>query len=267
MQSFMASDGTRIAYDEWGREAANTGLPPVVLHHGFIANATLNWVGPGVVSALTRAGRHVVALDARGHGASDKPHDPSFYGEERMAADVRQLIDILGTPQVDLVGYSMGALVSLVVASQDRQDARVRRLVVGGVGAGATETGGVNSSLLSREAVAAALLAENPADIADPAGALFRRFADRVGGDREALAASAAARHITGIPLAQITAPTLVIAGTEDQLAARPEVLASAIPNARLKRIPGDHLAAVLDPQFAPAIVAFLAARSDSLQE
>ncbi|HEX6817462.1 MAG TPA: alpha/beta hydrolase [Ktedonobacterales bacterium] len=263
MQSFTASDGTRIAYDEWGRETGDTGLPPVVLHHGFIANANLNWVGPGVVNALTSAGRRVVALDARGHGASDKPHDASFYGEERMAADLRQLFDILGAPQVDLVGYSMGALVSLVVASQD---ARVRRLVVGGVGAGAAEAGGVSSRVLSRDAIAAALLAKDPASISDPVGALFRSFAERVGGDREALAASAAAHHVTSIPLAQITAPTLVIAGRQDQLAARPEVLANAIPNARLKLIPGDHLAAVLDPQFAPSIVEFLAARSESSQ-
>lgn len=263
MQSFTAADGTRIAYDEWGRETADGGLPPVVLHHGFIANANLNWVGPGVVNALVRAGRYVVALDARGHGASDKPHDPSFYGEERMATDLRRLVDILGSPQVDLAGYSMGALVSLVVASQD---ARVRRLVVGGVGAGAAEPGGVNSRVLARDAVASALLTENPAGITDPVAALFRRFVDRVGGDREALAASALTRHITSIPLAQISAPTLVIAGAEDQLAARPEVLANAIPNAQLKRIPGDHLAAVLDPQFAPAIVEFLSAPSGSIQ-
>jgi pimeloyl-ACP methyl ester carboxylesterase len=71
-----------------------------------------------------------VALDARGHGASGKPHDPSFYGEEKMAGDLRQLFDLSGTQQVDLVGYSMGANVSLLTASQDT---RVRRLMVCGV--------------------------------------------------------------------------------------------------------------------------------------
>ncbi len=186
MRFFTAADGTQIAYDEWGRETADPALPPVVLHHGFIADANLNWVGPGVVNALVNAGRHVVALDARGHGASGKPHDASFYGEGKMAGDLRQLFDIIGAPQVDLAGYSMGSIVSLVVASQD---ARVRRLVVGGVGAGVTQPGAVNSRLLSRDAIVAALLAENPESVTEPTAALFRRFADRVGGDRQALAA------------------------------------------------------------------------------
>src|ERR1035438_9843763 len=114
----------------WGAAGA---LPPVFLHHGFIANADINWVRPGIVAALTNAGRQVVALDARGHGSSDKPHDPSYYGEEKMARDLRQLFDSIGAVRVDLVGYSMGAIVSLIAASQDE---RIRRLVVGGVGSG-----------------------------------------------------------------------------------------------------------------------------------
>jgi pimeloyl-ACP methyl ester carboxylesterase len=49
------------------------------------------------------------------------------------------LLDLIGEPQFDLVGYSMGAVVALLVASED---ARVRRLVVGGVGSGVVECGG-----------------------------------------------------------------------------------------------------------------------------
>lgn len=60
------------------------------------------------------------------------------------------------------------------------------------------------------------------------------------------------------IPFGQITAPTLVLVGDADPIAARPEVLAAAVPRAQLRVITGDHLSAVTDPAFAPAIVEFL---------
>lgn len=189
-------------------------------------------------------------------GASDKPHDPAFYGEEKMAQDLHRLLDIVGTSRVDLVGYSMGAVVSLITASQDQ---RVRRLVVGGVGAGVLEQGGVDTRVAARNAIAAAMLAQHPGTITHPVAAAFRSFADRVGADREALAAHASAMHMSKILLSQITAPTLVIAGDNDAFAARPEVLAASIPNARSLLLPGDHLSVVPTPQFASAIVEYLA--------
>ena len=126
-ERFETSDGVGIVWHEWGAELAG---PPVVLHHGFGASAKLNWLGAGVIAALTAAGRRVIALDARGHGESDKPHDPAFYGEDRMARDVSELIDHLGFPEFDLVGYSMGAIVSLIAGSREP---RIRRLVIGRV--------------------------------------------------------------------------------------------------------------------------------------
>lgn len=265
MPRFSSFDGTEIAYQEWGADAAGVAdttqaaaLPPVVLHHGFIADANLNWVGPGVVAALVRVGRRVLALDARGHGASEKPHDPSFYGEDKMAADLRRLFDLTGAPQLDLVGYSMGAVVSLLTASQDT---RVRRLVVGGVGGGLVERQGLVASQATpaaRSGIAAALRAPDAASIQDPIAMRFRILADRVGTDREALAACAEASFSSTIPFGQIVSPTLVLVGDVDPLAAQPEALAAAIPQARLRIIAGDHLSAVLNPAFAPAIVEFL---------
>ena len=88
---------------------APSGEPPVVLHHGFVADANLNWAGPGVVAALVAAGRYVVAApDARGHGASSKPHDPAAYGEGAMARDLGTLFDVIGADAVDLAGYDGG---------------------------------------------------------------------------------------------------------------------------------------------------------------
>ncbi|WP_225755268.1 alpha/beta fold hydrolase [Actinotalea sp. Marseille-Q4924] len=249
--SFRSDDGVWIAYRCWG---ADDGIP-VVLHHGFGAGADLDWVGIGVVGALTAAGRRVVALDARGHGGSDKPHDPARYGEPRMAQDVVALLDVLDAPDVDLVGYSMGAVVALLTAARDR---RVRRLVVGGIGVAALELGGVDTRALDPDALTHALLTDDPASISDAGAAAFRGLADSTGADRLALAAQASAVHRGQIPFAEITVPTLVLAGRDDPLAPRPETLAAALPAGSLRLVDGDHGAALHDAGFREAIVAFV---------
>jgi pimeloyl-ACP methyl ester carboxylesterase len=250
--AFVAADGVRIAYRWWEGPSRR---PPVVLHHGFTVDAVVNWVYPGVVSALTGVGRQVWAPDARGHGLSDCPHDPDCYGEAKMAGDLIELLDVIGVDEVDLVGYSMGAVVSLLVAAQDD---RVRRVAIGGVGCAVVELGGVDTRVMSPDAVAAALLAEDPDTIEDPGAANFRRMAEGIGADRVALAAQAARRHAEPIALDRITAATLLVVGDEDPLAARPEVLSGAIAGARLERVSGDHLTAVGDPRFARLIVEHL---------
>ncbi len=253
MPAFTSVDGLEIAYYEWGTGPGR----PVVLHHGFSSGALHGWERRGVVAALTGAGHRVVAIDARGHGASAKPHDPARYGEEMMAGDLRRLLDIIAAPEADLVGYSMGAIVSLILACRDP---RIRALVTGGVGAGVAELGGLDTRAIPGQAMADALRAEDPATIGHPAAAAFRAFADQVGGDRLALAAQAEAAHAAAIPLHQITARTLVIAGDKDPLAARPEVLAAAIPGAELAVLPGDHLSVPASAPFATALVDFLGA-------
>jgi pimeloyl-ACP methyl ester carboxylesterase len=251
VERFQASDGISIAYHTWGDDRSR---PPILLHHGFAASARTNWEAPGIVAALNGAGRRVVAPDARGHGDSEKPHDSRFYGEERMARDLGELLALLDEPQVDLVGYSMGAIVALIAATRE---SRLRRLVVGGVGEGVVECGGVDRRAVSNRSIIEALLAEDPASIADAGAATFRRFADATGADRLALAAQAAVVHAAPIALGAIHVPTLVIAGDADPLAVRPERLADAIPGSQLLWVSGNHLSAVADPRFAAAIVDF----------
>lgn len=250
-ERFVASDGIGIVWHEWGSDAER---PPVVLHHGFGAHAKLNWVGAGVVKALTDAGRRVIAIDARGHGESDKPHDPAFYGEDRMAKDLSELFDRLGLSQVDLVGYSMGAIVSLICATREP---RLRRLVIGGVGDGILAQGGVDTRVVSNLDIVKALLADDLADI-PPSARGFRQLADATGADRKALAAQAQVVHASRIPLEDIKVPALVLAGDNDPLAARPERLAGAIAGAQVRLAPGDHRSVVAAPQFVGAILEFL---------
>ena len=258
MKSFKTWDGLEIAYQEWGREngEAAGGLPPVVLHHGFVANADANWLATGVVEALTAAGRKVIAPDARGHGRSEKPHDPDRYGEQRMARDLAVLIDTIEADEIDLVGYSMGAIVSLLFASSDK---RVRRLVIGGVGSGVIECGGVDRRAVSNDAIIEALSAEDISGLEVPQAVAFRRLADALGADREALAAQARSVYRGEIALGRISAPTLLLAGDTDPLAIRPQTLVDALPEARLELLSGNHIEVLGDKRFKQSIVDFLA--------
>jgi pimeloyl-ACP methyl ester carboxylesterase len=254
MRSFEAGDGVEIAYQVWGPE---TERPPVLLHHGFTVDAESNWVAPGVVAALVEAGRRVVAPDARGHGRSAKPHDPESYGEDRMALDLGLLVEEIGAMRIDLVGYSMGAIVSLLYASAEEG---VRRLAIGGVGSGVIECGGVDRRWISEEEIIGALEEEDVSRLEDGGALRFRQIADAVGGDRLALAAQARGVFRGEIALDRVSAPTLLLAGESDPLAVRPEVLVEAIPDARLQLLDGDHFTALGDPRFAQGIVEHLAA-------
>jgi pimeloyl-ACP methyl ester carboxylesterase len=252
MPKLQTFDGLSLHYDVLGDRR---GRQPVVMQHGYLSDGTLNWVHTGLAPALVAAGRQVVLLDARGHGRSDKPHDPNLYGEARMARDVSSLFDALALDQADLVGYSMGAIVALLCASGER---RVRKLCVGGVGEAVVLLGGVDRRVLAPDALVEALLADDPAHIADPQAALFRAFADATGADRRAMIAQARSVHRAAIALERITAPTLIVAGRDDALAAHPERLQQAIAGARLELVNGDHLGALVDPRYGAALVEFL---------
>jgi pimeloyl-ACP methyl ester carboxylesterase len=102
------------------------------------------------------------------------------------------------------------------------------------------------------------MLADDPSAFPEPVQS-FRRNAEARGNDRLALAAQARVVNARPIALASIRVPTLVLAGTSDPLAVRPEVLAGAIPGARLELVPGDHGTSRTSPEFTRALTAFLA--------
>ena len=105
---------------------------PIVLVHGFASTKEVNWVAPGWVTTLTRAGRRVIALDNRGHGQSSKLYDPALYSTTLMAGDVRALLDHLGVARADVMGYSMGARIAAFLAVD--HPGAVRSAILGGLG-------------------------------------------------------------------------------------------------------------------------------------
>src|SRR5580698_2680688 len=122
----LVHDGVEIAFLDEGEGE------PTVLVHGFASNKEVNWVYPGWVTTLKRAGRRVIALDNRGHGASSKLYDPAAYHSALMAGDVAALLDHLGLPRADVMGYSMGARNTTFLAM--RHPERMRSGILGGVG-------------------------------------------------------------------------------------------------------------------------------------
>lgn len=236
--------------------------PPVVLVHGFAASAEHNWRAPGVAAALLAAGRRVIAFDARGHGASGKPHDPAAYDRDAMAGDVLRLMDHLGIDRADLVGYSMGGFTSASLLAKHPE--RFNSVILAGVGDSVIEPGQASMRGRSRN-IAEALGATAGAQHDDETARGFRIFAEAMGNDLAALSAVVSAPDramFDPAVLAHNTLPVMVLVGDADTLIGPSTGLAAGIRGARHVVVPGDHLTAVGQPAFRQAIVGFLAEHS-----
>jgi pimeloyl-ACP methyl ester carboxylesterase len=246
MQRFQ-HDGVDIAFLDEGQG------DPIVLVHGFASTAQVNWVYPGWVATLTSAGRRVIALDNRGHGASSKLYDSAAYHSVRMADDVRALLDHLGLGRADVMGYSMGARITAFFAHA--YPTRLRRAVLGGLGIRLVDGVGLP------ESIADALEAPTLSDVDDPMGRTFRSFAEQTRSDLKALAACirGSRQTLTRDQVAAIDAPVLVAVGSKDDVAGAAAPLAALLPHGRALDIPGrDHMLAVGDKVFKEAVLGFL---------
>ncbi len=215
------SDGVKIHYTVQGRGE------PVILIHGLFANGLLNWGLAGIPAALAERAR-VIVIDCRGHGLSDKPSGEQAYGI-KMVEDVGRLMDHLDLKSAHLIGYSMGAMISLKFASLHPE--RVRSATLGGAG-----------------------WFED--------GAVFQRLA---GGDRRAktfspLLAGFAEFAVPSETMKELRVPIEIIVGDRDparQLGVEP--LLKLRPDLRVNLITdADHLSCVLKPQFKTEIGAAL---------
>lgn len=109
---FTTSDGVKLHYVEIGDKGS-----PVILLHGFQGDVRGNWFSAGIPQALAKNHR-VIALDQRGHGQSEKPHDPAKYAGERMPDDVVELMDHLKIKKAHIGGYSMGGAITTMLMAK-----------------------------------------------------------------------------------------------------------------------------------------------------
>jgi pimeloyl-ACP methyl ester carboxylesterase len=225
---FASFDGERIAWRELGEGW------PVVLIHGYFSTAEVNWLRYGHAQAIAARGFRVIMPDLRGHGDSAKPHDPAAYPPDALMRDGLALIAHLGLTDYDLGGYSLGARTTVRMLANG---AAPRRVVLSGMG-----LKGLVFDRGTTEWMTEAFLKTTKGDPV----ALLQILDTFVDTPVEILAG--------------ISAPTLVVAGDEDDDNGSGAALAEALPHGVFREVPGNHMSAVTKAELGLAIADFLAA-------
>jgi pimeloyl-ACP methyl ester carboxylesterase len=226
---------------------------PIVLVHGFASSKEANWIDTGWVKLLVDSGYRVVAFDNRGHGQSTKFHSASDYSLDLLVNDTLELMDYLNLVSPHLMGYSMGARISARLAIGN--SSRIDKLILAGNGSSMIDGSG------DWTPVHDALLAPNLADVTDPRGIAFRKFADQTKSDLVALAKCVTAVRELFRPeeFAEILNETLIAIGTKDDIAGSGEQIVELLPNGHFLPIPNrDHMRAVGDEAYKSGVLDFL---------
>lgn len=251
-QQVHAADGTRLATYTWG----DIDAPVVVTVHGFASSARDNWVLTGWARELTSAGYRVLALDQRGHGRSQKPHQPEDYGIRTLVTDVETVMDAYLVDDAFYLGYSLGARVGWEVVRDLPH--RIGRAVLGGV------PDGIPLARLDLDQVRAYIADGTP--VSDPTTQNYIALTERVpDNDLSALVALAEGMRSSGAidpdPSDAPTRPILFATGSKDTIIEGSRALASAAPDARFFEIPNrNHFNAPGSRDFKEAALAFLGA-------
>jgi pimeloyl-ACP methyl ester carboxylesterase len=123
---FRGADDLALVADEWNRGVGTaSGRPSILMLHGGGQNR-YSWKNTGQV--LADDGFHVVALDSRGHGDSDRS-PTADYSVESLCADTLRVVDQIGGPTV-LIGASMGGLTGILAAHQAGADVITKLVLV-----------------------------------------------------------------------------------------------------------------------------------------
>jgi len=226
--SYADNQGIRIHYRVEGEG------PPLVLQHGFTQSID-DWYEFGYVDAFKRDYR-LILVDARGHGQSDKPHDPSAYGLDKWVTDITSVVDAIGVAKAHFWGYSMGGWIGFGMAKYAPD--RVDRLVIGGSHPYARDQSPARQFLRahlgdSNDEFISAL--ENRSGACSSAARKARLGAV----DREAFLALSQDRPELSNTLAGMRMPTCLYAGDADPLCLQAKAASQLIPGAVFFSLPG----------------------------
>lgn len=258
------SDGVKISYSVEGEGE------PVVLIHGFGANRQMQWGVPGVIGALAKDFQ-VIALDNRGHGRSDKPHDPEKYGVE-MVNDVVRLLDHLKIEKAHVVGYSMGGFITGKLIETHPQ--RVLSATIGG--AGWSEPDDPNLEFLDELAesldkegdIGPLIVHLTPAGQPQPSPEQIKAINQMLAftSDFKALAAVIRGTRGLAVPeesLKRNQTPTLALIGEIDPLKRGVDAMQERMANLEVVVIDdADHMNAFARPEFIDNLTRFLTEQS-----
>ncbi|MBW2241203.1 MAG: alpha/beta fold hydrolase [Deltaproteobacteria bacterium] len=232
---------------------AGSGARPFVLVHGFTGSRD------DFAEVLPKLSEHgyTLAPDNRGHGGTTNPGVPEGYSLEQMQADLGGFLDVLGHEQVDLLGHSLGGMISLrfVLAHPERVASLVLMDTMPGPMENMPRQFFEAGAKVAREHGMATLFAGMRARPPAMNPEAVKRTMERMGEERYwarieakilAMDPEAFAELSTVLMdqapvtdrLEEIACPTLVLVGEHDVPFVEPaKLMAERIPNARLKVI------------------------------
>jgi len=257
--AFFEVNGVRLHYVEAGQGT------PVILVHGLACDHVPNWMLPRVFQKLSRRYR-VIAMDNRGHGKSDKPHDPAQYGLE-LVEDVVRLMDHLGIAKAHVVEYSLGGFITLKLALRHPN----RLLSAAPCGAGWSANPEEELKLLfslsedveQGRGLTALLnwLQALKTPLPTPVLWFMHRLTSMFN-DMKAISCllrNSPALVATEGEVRGNVVPCLAIVGGDDRMRLFAEQMAGAMPNLELLVLPGcDHFTTLLSRKMVPALMTFL---------
>ena len=210
--------------------------PDLILQHG-LTNSIENWYAYGFVEELKKSYR-LILIDARGHGKSDKPHDPMLYDLKLRVSDVISVMDVLSIDKAHYMGYSMGGRIGfgLIMYELDRFNS----LIIGGMSA---DTPNTDIPPEERIKVLKLGMERYVADAEEKEGPMESMRRQRLlDNDPEALiAATIAPRGTDGVEnlLSDVQIPCLLYCGDQDGYFEAARKSADLIPTAMFVDIPG----------------------------
>jgi pimeloyl-ACP methyl ester carboxylesterase len=209
---------------------------PLVLQHGFTESIE-DWYECGYVGAL-KGDYQLILVDQRGHGKSDKPHEPTAYALDVRVADVAAVLDAAGVQKAHFWGYSMGAWIGFGMAQFASN--RVDRLVIG------AQHPFARSMEHLRQMIRAGIDGGTDAFLAafqQTFGPAEGAFAQRLrSADLQALLALAQDRTGLDELLSEISVPCCLYAGEMDDICVQARAASQRIPEAIFFSLPGlDH--------------------------
>ena len=261
---YFDSDGVKIHYITEGQGE------PVILVHGFTASIPVQWQLPGIFSKLSKD-YQVIAIDNRGHGKSDKPHDTAAYGQN-MVQDVVRLMDHLKIDKAHVVGYSMGGFMTGYMVS--KYPDRLLSATMGGAGWSQADDPRLDfiedlaTSLDEGKGIGPLIIQLTPPNRPKPTEEQMKGINNMLmlTNDQKALAACIRGMKGLAVPEEKLKAnkvPVLAIIGDQDPLKAGVDDMQERMANLTVSVIEGaDHMTTFTNPKFVNDLKAFLKSNS-----
>ena len=263
--SFFDSDGVKIHYVVEGKGE------PLLLIHGFAGSTQGN---SSTIKTLSNNFK-VIAIDCRGHGQSEKPHDLDAYGMNMIEDNIR-LLDNLKIKKAHVFGYSMGGAIAIGIVGFHPE--RVLSAIVGGAGwiapGQVREIPGLDwdelaESIEQGKGITSLVLALIPEGEPQPTPEQLEMANKMFNSTQDPLALAAVIRNFVPSPTeAQIRSnkiPVLALIGEKDPAKKDVDRLKDLMPNLKIVVIPNaDHGTASVDPLFIKSFNDFLLENSSS---